>query len=239
VRCACGFPVRSVAVPVRAAVAAAAAYAALAGLVASGAATGLDQWASSHAMPFAGGIGQPPTVLESLVPLLHADYHPAGAAVTEIVTLPGQVVISFLIVLVAAWRLARRGRSDVALGWIAAWVLAVGIEVLCRHTLVRPALYRGGSHIVGFDSSWPSGHTLRCALVVAALAVAWPRLRWGLGLWFVAAAVLLELAGFHTPTDVLGGLLLATLTVAAVLALEESGLLGRAALRRARTRATA
>ena len=47
-RCGCGCLLRSVAV------AAAAAFAALAGLVASGATTGLDQWAVEHAMPLAG-----------------------------------------------------------------------------------------------------------------------------------------------------------------------------------------
>jgi membrane-associated phospholipid phosphatase len=221
-------------------VAAAAGFAALAGLVASGATTALDEWANTHAMPFAGAPAQPPTPLESLVPLLHADFHPAGAAVTQIVTLPGQVVVSFLLILAVAWTLAKRGRLEAAVGWTTAWIFAVGIEVLCRHTLVRPPLHRDGVHVVDFDSSWPSGHALRCVLVAAALAAAWPRLRGVLALWVAAAAVLLELAGFHTPTDVLGGLLLATLAVACVVALERSGLLGRrAALRRARTRAAA
>ena len=35
----------------------------------------------------------------------------------------------------------------------------------------------------GFDSSWPSGHALRCALVAGALAAAWPRLRVPLAIW--------------------------------------------------------
>jgi membrane-associated phospholipid phosphatase len=46
--------------------------------------------------------------------------------------------------------------------------------------------------------------------------------------------VLLELAGFHTPTDIAGGLLLATVAVAGAVALDRSGLFGRrTALRRA------
>jgi membrane-associated phospholipid phosphatase len=50
--------------------------------------------------------------------------------------------------------------------------------------------------------------------------------------------VLLELAGFHTPTDVLGGLLLATVAVTGAVVLERSGLLDRwSALGRARSRA--
>lgn len=182
----------------------AAAFAALAVLVASGALTGLDQWACDHLMPFAGKPGPPPTLLESLVPLLHAGWHPAGAAIAQIVTLPGQAVVSFLLVLFGAWKLR-------ALGWIFAWVAAVGVELLCRHVLARPALYRGGVHVTAFDSSWPSGHALRCALVAAVFAAAWPCLRWALGAWLVAAVVLLLLGGFHTPTDLAGGLVLALL----------------------------
>ena len=82
-------------------------------------------------------------------------------------------------------------------------------------------------HLVAFDSSWPSGHALRCALLAAALAAAWPWLRITLALWLTAAVVLLELAGFHKPTDLAGGLLLATAAAAGAVALERSGLLRR------------
>lgn len=184
--------------------AAAAGFAALAGLVASGAATGLDQWASDHAMPLAGRPAGPPTLLESLVPLFHASWHPVGVAVAQIVTLPGQVVISLLLVALVAWTLREPG-------WVAAWIVATGVELVCRHVLTRPPLYRDGIHDTAFDSSWPSGHALRCALLAAIVAAAWPRLRWPLAAWLVAAVLLLELAGAHTPTDLAGGLLLALL----------------------------
>jgi membrane-associated phospholipid phosphatase len=210
------------------AVAAAAAYAALGGIVASGAATGLDQWASSHAMPLAAGRpGPPPTLLESVVPLLHAAFHPAGFAVAEIVTLPGQVLVSLLLVLAAAWRLRALGRLDAAAGWLAAWLGGSAVEVLCKHLLTRPALTRDGLHVVSFDASWPSGHALRCAVVACALAAAWPRLRGVLVIWLAAAVALLELAGAHTPTDLIGGLLLAALAASGVAALEGSALLRR------------
>ena len=208
----------------------------LAGLVASGAMTGLDQWAAEHAMPLAGRPSAPPTSLESIVPLLHAPFHPVGVAIAEIVTLPGQVVISLVLVLAAARRLWTRGRVEAAVCWTAAWFVAVAVELVFRHTLTRQPLYRHGVHLVGFDSSWPSGHALRCALVAGALAAAWPRLRVPLAIWLVAVVVLLELAGFHTPTDVVGGLLLATATAAVAVGLERSGLLRRRAVLR-RTRA--
>jgi membrane-associated phospholipid phosphatase len=178
-------------------------------------------------MPLAGSPSAAPTTLESVVPLLHAPFHPLGVGVAEIVTLPGQVVFSLLLVLLAAWRLWKRGRVEAAVCWPAAWLVAVTVELVFRHTLTRPALYRDGVHLVGFDSSWPSGHALRCALVAAALATAWPRLRIPLGIWLAAVVVLLELAGFHTPTDLAAGLLLATAAAAGAVALDRSGLLRR------------
>ncbi len=192
--------------------------------MASGATTGLDQWAADHAMPLAGRPLGPPTFLESVVPLFHAPFHPAGTAVAQIVTLPGQVVVSLLLVAVAAWRIGKPT-------WPLAWIFAVVVEVVIRHVLSRPPLHRDGVQLAGFDMSWPSGHALRCSLVAVALAAAWPRLRVPLGIWLVAAVVLLELAGFHTPTDVVGGLLLAAIAAIGACELDRSGL-----LRRARTR---
>lgn len=178
-------------------------------------------------MPLAGRPSGSPTSLESIVPLLRAPFHPVGVAIAEIVTLPGQVVISLLLVLAAARRLWTRGRVEAAACWTAAWIVAVAVELVFRHTLTREPLYRHGVHLVGFDSSWPSGHALRCALVAGALAAAWPRLRVPLAIWLVAVVVLLELAGFHTPTDVVGGLLLATAAAAVAVGLERSGFLRR------------
>jgi membrane-associated phospholipid phosphatase len=184
-------------------------------------------------MPFAGAFHGPNT-LEGIVPLLHAPFHPVGVGVTQIVALPGQALISLLLVLLAAWQLWKRGRVEAAVCWTAAWCVAVVVELVFRHTLTRPALYRDGVQLVAFDSSWPSGHALRCALVAAALTVVWPRLRLPLAIWLAAVVVLLELAGLHTPTDLAGGLLLATAAGAGAVAVERSGRLRlRVALRRA------
>jgi membrane-associated phospholipid phosphatase len=212
------------------------AFAVLAGLVASGATTGLDQWAVDHAMPLAGTHSAAPTTLDSVIPFHHTYFHPLGVGVTQIVTLPGQVVFSLLLVLVAAGALWRRGRVEAAVCLTAAWFVAVAMEVVFRHTLTREPLYRDGVHLVGFDMSWPSGHALRCAIVAAALAAVWPRLRLPLAIWLAAVVVLLELAGLHTPTDLIGGLLLAMAALGGALALERSGFLRRRArLRGART----
>jgi membrane-associated phospholipid phosphatase len=187
-------------------------------------------------MPFAGRPGPRPTLLSSLVPLYHASFHRVGHAVAEVVTLPGQLVVSFVLVLIAAAALRARGRFAAAVVWPAVWVLATAVEVAFRETLTRPALYRHGIHLVAFDTSWPSGHTLRSSIAAAALAAAWPSRRPLLAIWLAAILVLLEVAGFHTPTDIVGGLLLATVSVAGAVLVERSGLLDRwRGLRRART----
>ncbi len=190
-------------------------------------------------MPLAGGGGHGPTLLESLVPLLHASFHPVGVGVAAIVTLPGQVLVSFLLVLTAAGAFLARRRVDAAAAWVTVWALAFLVEIAFRRTLTRPPLYLHGVHL-GFDASWPSGHALRFAIAAAALGAAWPRLRILLGIWLAAAVVLLELAGFHTTTDVVGGLLLATVAVTGAVEIQRSGLLGRGtALRGTRSRAGA
>jgi membrane-associated phospholipid phosphatase len=148
------------------------------------------------------------------------------------VTLPAQSVLSFVVVGAVAVVLHRRGRTEAAVLWLSALVLATAIEVVTKHALVRPPLYRDGMHIVAFDSSWPSGHAARAAIIAGVAAVAWPRLRGVLALWLVATVALLELAGIHTPTDLAGGLLLAVLFGVGALEAERSGALRRRAVAR-------
>ncbi|HET7572354.1 MAG TPA: phosphatase PAP2 family protein [Gaiellaceae bacterium] len=217
----------------------AASYAALAVLVAAGALTGPDRWATEHLMPGAGKPGPAPSFLESLIPLYHVSFGNAWARAAQVVTLPGQVLVSLAILAAAAEALRRRGRADVGAAWLAAWALGTALEVVCKEALVRPALYRDGLHVVAFDDSWPSGHTLRCALVAGALATLLPRARPLLAVWLAAALVLLVALGAHTPSDLAGGLLLAALLGLAGRELERSGLLRRRAALRARRPAAA
>lgn len=182
-------------------------------------------------MPGSHEVHPPPTLVESVVPLLHADFATPVAAAAQVVTLPAQLVISALLVAGACLALLRRGRTGAATVWAAAWLLGDAVEVACKHALERPRLYRHGVHVAAFDSSWPSGHAVRAAIVAAALAAAWPRLRVPAALWLAAAVVLLEAAGFHTPSDLLGGLLVAALLVAGARAIERSGALRRRAAR--------
>jgi membrane-associated phospholipid phosphatase len=176
----------------------AAAFAVLGALVAAGAWTRVDQWGVDHLMPGAHFRRHGGTIAEGAVPLLHAHWDGAIAIAANIVTLPASFLIALAIV---AWR-----SRALALGLVA----AVVVEVICKATIVRPALYAGTLHIGAFDSSFPSGHTLRTVIVAAALA---PVVGAWAAVWAIASIVLLQLAGWHTPTDIAGGVLLGALVL--------------------------
>jgi membrane-associated phospholipid phosphatase len=188
------------------------AFAALAAFVAAGAFTRIDQWAVDHLMPEANFHDQGGGLLEGLVPLLHANWSSTYGVAANIVTLPA----SFLVSLAIAFACSR------ALG--AALVTAVAVEVLCKEVLTRSGLYDGSFHITAFDSSFPSGHALRTVMVAAAVGWRWPRARLVAGAWALASLVLIQVAGWHTPTDIAGGVLLAAL---ALLGARSAGALGR------------
>jgi membrane-associated phospholipid phosphatase len=187
------------------------AFAALAALVAAGAFTRVDQWAVDHLMPGAKAGDKGGDLLDGLVPLLHANWNSAYS-IANIVTLPA----SFLVSLVIAFAYSR------AVGAIL--LAAVAVEVLCKELLTRPALSYKSLHVAAFDSSFPSGHALRTVIVAAAIAWTWPRARGLAVAWVIASLALLQLAGWHTPTDIAGGVLLGAL---ALLGARGAGALGR------------
>ena len=166
------------------------AFAALAVAVAAGAFTGLDQWGVEHVMPGGHFTGRAPSLLDSLVPLAGTRWSSAWSVLANVVTLPASFLVALAIV---AWR----SRVLAAL-----LVAAVAVETLCKELLARPELHHGSQHVVAFDDSFPSGHALRAVIVAGAIASPWATA------WVVSAIVLLQLAGWHTPTDIAGGLLL-------------------------------
>ncbi len=194
----------------------AAAYAALALLVAAGTLTGLDQWAVDSLMPGGPGTGGPPTLLEALVPLYHASWSRQLDVVANVVTLPAQALVSSAAAGVCCLILLRRGRRRTALAWAAAWLAGNGVEVLCKSVLARPLLHWHGLALTAFESSFPSGHTLRAVVLAAAAATVRPGARLWLAAWAAATVVLLEADGLHVPSDLAGGLLLAGLAVVLV-----------------------
>jgi len=191
----------------------AAAYAALATLVAAGALTGVDQWSVDHLMPGGHGAGPPPTLVEAAVPLYHASWHGWLNAIADLVTLPAQALVSSVLAAGCCLVLLRRGRRSAALAWGAAWVAGNAVEVLCKSVLARPLLHRHGLELAAFTSSFPSGHTLRAVLLASVAAAVRPAASRRAAAWAAATLVLLEVDGLHVPSDIAGGLLLAALLV--------------------------
>jgi membrane-associated phospholipid phosphatase len=170
-------------------------FAALAVAVAAGAFTGLDQWAVNHAMP--GGRREPgdTSLVAALVPLYSTRWDSGWSVASNIVTLPA----GFLAALAITWWRSRPLAVAV--------VAATAVEALTKHLLDRPELHRGADHLIAFDDSFPSGHTLRAVLVAAVVAQPFG------AAWALVSFALLELAGWHTPTDIAGGVLLGLLAL--------------------------
>ena len=182
-------------------------YVVLATLFALDAFGRFDQWAVDELMPGGRFSAREPGFGDSLVPLLHAGWGSGWAVAANIVTLPAGFLVSFAIAAVLSRRLAL-----VLLG-------AVAVEGLSKEVLSGPALYHGGLHIAAFDSSFPSGHALRAVIIGGAVALLWPRFRALAIGWTVAAIALLLLCGWHTPSDLIGGIVLGLLGAAAAGAL--------------------
>lgn len=190
----------------RAALAGAALFALLAVLVAAGAFTWLDRYAVSHLMPWLSPQHHPFVTISSLT--LPSLGHSAAHAVLDLYTYPAAFVPSGALVLLCAWRLGARGDTQAGLTWCALWVAGNAVELIGKLGVERPALHQGPVHVTAFDHSLPSGHTIRSLVVAAALAWTWRRGRlafaWAAGVPFALVAL-----GAHTPTDVVGGVLVA------------------------------
>ena len=194
---------------------AAAAFTALSILVSHGQLDRVDSYAVRNLMPFTGAHHGGTTTLERLLAYKGTRFH-AG----RVLRLPASVLVATILMLVASLVLWRRGRRRWALLWFVAFVLVGVVELACKLTITKPALYTISNGVldpIGLRSSFPSGHALRAALLVTVFASLWPLLTPVLLLWFAGVVVTLELDGVHTPSDIVGGLLLAcvaTLTVA-------------------------
>jgi membrane-associated phospholipid phosphatase len=133
--------------------------------------------------------------------------------------LPGTIPVSLILLGIACYRLRDRRRECVL--WLGAYAASLMIELAGKLLVARPNAAVGnllGSSLA--QGSFPSGHTMRAVVVAGALAAAWPRYRRLFPLLVVYIAVVVELVGMHTPSEILGGLLAGYAIVAAVHALE-------------------
>jgi membrane-associated phospholipid phosphatase len=195
---------------------AAAAFGLLGLLVAEGVLSGVDDFAAQHLMPFAGGPGGGTSRLGELLDYPSASFHLGGA-----LRVPASPACSSLLALLLAVIFWRRGQGARAVLWLGGFAVANLVELTLRIAVEKPAIYAyidGARRPMGFLHSFPSGHATRSLLLAAMATAVWTRL-WPLfAVWAIAVVVSAELDGIHTPSDIAGGLLLATAVICAVLA---------------------
>jgi membrane-associated phospholipid phosphatase len=171
-------------------------------LTSTGALAFVDKYAVAHLMPWLEVRHHRFVTIGSLtVPSLHG---PAANAALELWTYPAALVPSLVILLVAASRLAKAG----AIVWCALWTAGNAVELVGKLTLRKPALYHNHVHVAVFDSSLPSGHTIRSLVIAGAVAAAWHSGR-AAYVWAATVPFALVVTGAHTPTDVVTGVFVA------------------------------
>ena len=179
----------------------------LATLAATGVLRSVDQYAVDHLMPW---LQVRPHHLVTFAALTVPSLHPPAAnTALELWTYPAAVLPSLLIVLVAARRLSR---AD-AVVWCALWCAGNAVEVAGKLLLRKPDLYHHAIHVASFDTSLPSGHTIRAFVLAGAVASAWRSGRLAL-VWAASVPFALVVSAAHTPSDVAAGVCV-VLTLAA------------------------
>lgn len=152
------------------------------------------------------------SLLDALLPV--GDRHGFWDMAADVWLYPASAPLSSAIVGVACVALWRRGRHRAALLWGTVFLAGTAVEIVVKELLERPALYAlvdgRREHVSGFDHALPSGHTIRSFLVAAVLLAVWRRLGRAAAVWAATVVPILVVAGWHTPTDVVAGLLLAT-----------------------------
>ena len=196
---------------VAAIVAATVAFLVLAGLVVAGSLSAVDQYAIDHWM----------TDVErssgsSSVSIAHQFYPHLGTPLQvfcNLWTFPASAFISGALLALCCVARVRRGQRVAALTWGGGWLAANVVEVIAKHILHRPTLHavEAGVRVSfdGFSHAFPSGHALRAVLTATLLVAVWRRAARPAVLWAAIALVALVVSAAHTPSDVLGGVLLA------------------------------
>jgi membrane-associated phospholipid phosphatase len=176
-------------------------------LSATGVLNGVDQYAVEHLMPWL-QVRHHPLVTFGGLTIPNVD-PPAANIALELWKYPAAVLPSLLIVLAAARRLGR----PAGVVWCALWCAGNAIELAGKLSLRKPDLFRHTYHVSAFDTSLPSGHTIRALVLAGAVAAAW-RSGWLALVWATTIPFALVVSGAHVPSDVVTGAFVA-MTLAA------------------------
>jgi MFS family permease len=165
------------------------AFAGAAWLVAAGSFSTLDERAVSRWMP-----------------------HGAWRTAADVLDAPAGLPASSLVALALVAVLWRRGARGPAARWAVAFTAGSVVAAAAGALLARPGLYTASFDRVSlagsFTHSFPGGDAVRVVLLAALAAAVAPRLRALAALWAAATLAVLVPAGLHTPSDVLGAVLL-------------------------------
>jgi membrane-associated phospholipid phosphatase len=169
--------------------------------------TGIDRYSARHLMPWL----EPSTSrLINIGALFLPETRPSlGGSLVALWTYPASPFISGLVIAACAYAVDRRGDRRAAFSFFVLWIVANVLELIGKLVIARPAI---GVH--RFQHSYPSGHTLRAFVIAAVVTWTWRRTGPTVTVWALAVPVALVLLGDHTPTDVVGGLLLASCLIA-------------------------
>jgi membrane-associated phospholipid phosphatase len=182
----------------------------------------LDQLSVDNLMPFHDRPVREPSTWQQLMSPLGAVTNGRNSAAAQALfalTIPAAPLASAVVAVAALVVMASRGHGRVRI-WAATLIGAAIAEVALKSIVGRPLLHQFDSRFQAdvsrdaFNHSFPSGHTVRAALIVALLIELAPSLRFPLMLWLMAMSAALVLCSMHTPTDVLGGVLLALMALA-------------------------
>jgi membrane-associated phospholipid phosphatase len=190
---------------------------AIAVTVAAGHLAGIDQWSVDELMPYRDRPPTEPSTFDMLMSPLAAVSRETNAAAPRALfalTVPAAPLVAAMACAAGALVLLVRGLPWRAAAWAAVFVGASLVEVLIKTAVERPLLHQIDgirASLVSKDSfnqSFPSGHTVRGLLLAVLWAELFPRLRTGLAFWLVAMSMALVATSMHTPSDVVGGVLL-------------------------------
>jgi membrane-associated phospholipid phosphatase len=167
-------------------------------LAATGVLRPIDQYAVDHLMPWLEVRHHPFVTLGALtVPSVRP---PAANTALQLWTYPAAFLPSLVIVLVVGRWLTRRA----AVTWCALWFVGNAIELAFKLSLRKPALYHHTFHVASFDTSLPSGHTIRALILAGAVATVWRSGRLAF-VWAATVPFALVVDGAHVPSDVVTG----------------------------------
>ena len=139
-------------------------------LSATGVLHGVDQYAVEHLMPW---LQVPPPPARHVRRADHPERRPARrpTAALELWTYPAALLPSLRHR--ARRRLSGWRRPADAIVWCALWCAGNAIELAGKLSLRKPDLYHHHVTSRAFDTSLPSGHTIRALILAGAVAAAW------------------------------------------------------------------